>query len=248
MKAEALVIHLARAEKRRSQVERLMVKLPLATVVIDAVDGLGEPDEALFSRYRRVLHGPRYPFELRRQEIACFLSHRKAWSEIVKRGLDAGLVVEDDVDTDEVFGDVLEAVMAALQPRDLIRFPRWSRGEQGFEIARSRHISIIEPGLPGLGMQMQLIGREAARSLLEATEQFDRPVDTTVQMRWLHSVRILSARPIAIREIHPALGGTVIQKKAKPYGEVLSREVKRSLYRLAVRMENSRRRAADSAA
>ena len=104
-----------------------------------------------------------------------------------------------------------------MQPADYIRFPRWPRGEAGPEVAREGANSIIEPELPGLGMQMQLVGRDAAIALLAATERFDRPVDTTIQMRWLHPVRVLSARPITIREIDFDLGGTVVQGKNKTF-------------------------------
>jgi hypothetical protein len=31
------------------------------------------------------LHRPRYPFALRAAEIGCFLSHRRAWREILDR-------------------------------------------------------------------------------------------------------------------------------------------------------------------
>lgn len=80
-------------------------------------------------------------------------------------------------------------------------------------------------------MQMQLVGREAAIALLAATAKFDRPVDTTLQMRWLHAVRVLSARPITIREIDFDLGGTVVQGK-KTLSDKLKREVLRPYYRV----------------
>ena len=65
-------------------------------------------------------------------------------------------------------------------------------------------------------MQMQFVGREAARRLLAATETFDRPIDSLIQMQWLHGARVLSARPLVVREIDLELGGTVLQKKKMP--------------------------------
>ena len=49
-------------------------------------------------------------------------------------------------------------------------------------------------------------------------------------MRWLHPVRMLSARPITIREIDFNLGGTVVQGK-KTLSDKLKREVLRPAYR-----------------
>lgn len=239
MKVEALILHLKRAEKRREQVDKLVGDLPLSASVLDAMDGLALLANEIEAAYKPRLHRPHYPFVLRKQEIGCFLSHRRAWQIIIERGLDAGLIVEDDVEIDAEFPGVLARATKAIRPGDYIRFPRWARGERGLEVPLGENVSIIEPRLPGLGMQMQLIGREAAAALLKATATFDRPVDTTIQMRWLHAARVLSMRPICIREIDDALGGTVIQNKSKSTAEMLRREIRRPLYRLTVAAYNA---------
>src|SRR5690606_24624421 len=97
MKIEGFIIHLARARSRRGQVDELLQHLPVPARILEAVDGQSLPAAELSAVYRRHLHEPPYPFGLRAGEIACFLSHRKAWKEIVKRDLDAALVLEDDV-------------------------------------------------------------------------------------------------------------------------------------------------------
>ncbi len=74
--------------------------------------------------------------------------------------------------------------------------------------------------------------------MLAATETFDRPVDSIVQMQWLHGARVLSARPIVIREIDRELGGTVLQNKKKGLMEWLHHEFYRPLMRSAVARRN----------
>ncbi|RCS25525.1 glycosyl transferase [Phyllobacterium salinisoli] len=240
MKAEAFVIHLARASGRRPQAEKLLGELGLPARILDAVDAAVLSERDTDAVYRRNLHRPAYPFTLRRTEIACFLSHRKAWQAIIDQDLDAGLIVEDDVEPDaQSFAPVLRLALETIQPRDLIRFPCTARREKGPVVAEAGEVSLIAPGSPGLGMQMQLVGREAAALLLDMTRQFDRPVDTTVQMRWVNNVRILSARPICIREISGALGGTVVQNKSKTLSEIVNREVRRPLYRASVAVRNA---------
>lgn len=237
MKAEAFIIHLGRAEARRPQVDRLTATLPLPVNVVDAVDGIALRENEIEAVYRRHLYGPRYPFALRKAEIGCFLSHRKAWQAIVDRGLDAGLIVEDDVEpVEKSFEPALALAMKTIQAGDYIRFPYRSHTDAGAEVAKADEATLVEPAHVGLGMQMQLVGRQAAAELLKMTETFDRPVDTTIQMRWRAKVRILAARPPAVRQIGHLLGGTIVQKKSKPFGEVLSREVKRAWYRLALRV------------
>jgi GR25 family glycosyltransferase involved in LPS biosynthesis len=237
IRAEAFIIHLGRAEARKPQVDRLAATLPLPVNVVDAVDGLALGDGEIEAVYRRHLHRPRYPFALRKAEIGCFLSHRKAWQAILDRGLDAGLIVEDDVEPDEeLFEPALALTLKTIRPGDYIRFPYRSHTDSGAEVAKAGEVTLVEPGHAGLGMQVQLVGRRAAAELLKATEAFDRPVDTTIQMRWLVKIRILAVRPPAVRQIGHLLGGTIVQKKTKPLSEVLSREVKRAWYRLALRI------------
>ncbi|MBZ9655423.1 glycosyltransferase family 25 protein [Phyllobacterium lublinensis] len=243
MKVRAFVIHLERAKKRGEHVRGLIGRLPVETEIIDAVDALNMSDDEVRAFYTRSLHSPHYPFALRVSEVACFLSHRKAWQAIVEHNLDAGLVVEDDVDIDDAaFAAQLSLAMDRMQPSDYVRFPRWARGEKGPEVATAGANSLIQPALPGLGMQMQLVGRDAAIALLAATRHFDRPVDTTIQMHWLHPVRVLSARPITIREIDFDLGGTVVQGKSKTVLERLSREILRPYYRVGLYCHSQMRR------
>jgi hypothetical protein len=61
-------------------------------------------------------------------------------------------------------------------------------------------------------------------------------------MPGVKGVRVLVARPTAIRQISHLLGGTVVQKTRKSAGEVLSREIRRALYRSAVRFNARKKR------
>lgn len=245
MTVKAFVIHLPRAVARRPQVESLRLSLPLPVEVLDAVDGQLLSADEIGRVAVSGLHRPAYPFPLSANEVACFLSHRAAWRRIVDEGLDAGLVVEDDaavVGPD--FADVLAAAVAGIEADEFVRFPHRERHEPGPVVRAAGPLTVREPRLPALGMVMQLVGREAARRLLETSSTFDRPVDSFVQMNWLHGARVLSARPIVIREIGAVLGGSVIHPHRAGIHHRLVREVRRPLIRLAVSIENRRRRRA----
>lgn len=247
MAIKAFVIHLERAKSRRPQVDLLAQMLPIAVDVLPAVDGQNVSSAELASVFRKVKHRPSYPFRLSRNEIACFLSHRVAWRRILDEGLDAALIVEDDAAiASEDFAEVLATATGDLLPNEVVRFPHRDRNESG-PVVRSRgQVKLIEPRLPGLGTVMQLVGREAARRLLAASPDFDRPVDSFVQMQWVHGARILSARPIVVREVCAELGGSVIHARKTGLVRRVIREVRRPLSRLAVHRANERwrRRAA----
>jgi len=240
MTAKAYVVHLTRARSRRPLALALAESLPIPTSILAAVDGKTLSAAEMRRLFLPRMHSPRYPFRLSDTEIGCFLSHRKAWQSILTDGCDAGLIVEDDVClASDRFADVLAAAINSIRPDEYVRFPVRERGELG-AVARSvGNVTLLEPRLPGLGMQMQLIGREAARMLLEATATFDRPVDSLVQMQWIHSARVLSARPIVVREVGRTNGGSTVQQKAGILSK-MSHELQRPLLRLSIRLANDR--------
>ena len=247
MKTKAYVIHLERAEQRRPRALAFAAGLPMPAEILPAVDGKQMTVAAIRAVSVPTLYEPAYPFALRPSETACFLSHRKAWQAILDDGCDAGLIVEDDVaEAAPEFRAVIEAVVATIASDEFVRFPFRERGEQGAVARHHAGVTLIEPRMPGLGMLMQVVGREAARRLLDATRQFDRPVDSLVQMQWIHGARVLSARPIVIRHIDFLCGGSVVQHKRMAIMEKLAREVQRPLHRFALRSANDqwRRKAA----
>ncbi len=89
----------------------------------------------------------------------------------------------------------------------------------------------MSPRLIGLGMVTQLVSRNAAAQLLRATEVFDRPIDTLLQMPWATGVAPWSVSPALVREISPTLGGTTLQKSSDMAAK-LHREIMRPLYRM----------------
>jgi GR25 family glycosyltransferase involved in LPS biosynthesis len=230
---KAFIVHLGRAQQRAAQVDRLIAALPVAAETIDAVDGLTLSEADRDRAYRRNLHKPAYPFALSNSEIACFLSHRKAWTAIVEQGLDAGFVIEDDVELTADFPAAFAAATACLTPGAFVRFPFRADRETGEEVLSMGATRVIRPQTIGLGMVAQLVSRGAAIRLLQATEMFDRPVDTTVQMEWLLHLSPLAVLPGGVSEISSTLGGTSM-KRQSTFAEKLAREILRPLYRAKV--------------
>ncbi len=239
MNVKAFIIHLKRAADRKPQVDKLVRDLPVKAEVIDAIDSRLLGDDEIVRVYRRHLHVPRYPFALSRNEIACFLSHRKAWQAIVDQELDAGFIIEDDIALTDKFAGAFRAAINHLEPGGFIRFTFRDDREQGREVFRDEAVRIIIPNPIGLGMVAQLVSHEAAKKLLDLTHQFDRPVDTTVQMRWITGLQPLSVIPGGVKEISSQLGGTTIQHKKK-LRDKLVREILRPIYRMRVRTYSSR--------
>ena len=227
---DCLIIHLERSLERKPQVRKLKKDLPYRTKVIEAVDG-SKPDNDFSKSYTPRLLRPRYPFSLRSAEVACFQSHRKCWQEILDRGLEAALIIEDDVDIiDGEFTAAVKLAMKEIKMGDLIRFPIKPREKPRNRSVKRDNISIFEPTVIGLGTQAQIVTYDAAERLLEKTEHFDRPIDVYLQLRWKHGVRVLTLWPNGVRENSSSLGGSMIGNE-RSNGDKLRRELLRPLYR-----------------
>lgn len=237
---KAYIIHLDRARERLSQLERIRSTLEqsasaIKVEVITAVDAVDMSDVALKSYVSASFFSPRYPFSLRPSEAACFLSHRKCWEIIVASKGDGALVVEDDVSIDASnFMVALEAAVKAGGANSYVRFPVKAGRDKGQTVLTHGPFTVVEPIVPGLGAQCQYVGKDAAKVLLDASKRFDRPVDSFIQLRKAHQVRVLSVLPLVVSEISANIGGTHIHNKEKRPIERLLRIALRLKYRLSL--------------
>ena len=171
-----------------------------------------------------------------------FLSHRRAWVRIVEAGWAAGLVVEDDVTFDgAAFPPAFALACKVLTPDRFIRLPMKDREGVGEVIARSGGVRAVRPDVIGLNLQASLVGRGAAARLLAASEKFDRPVDSWLQMSWAHGVEILTLWPSGVGEVSADIGGST-QKKRKGIGARIGAEFARARYRRAIARMSARAR------
>lgn len=236
MKIEAFIIHLQRATSRLGQVEELLRHLPVSSHILKAVDGQSLSANQIAAVYWRNLHKPYYPFELRLGEIACFLSHRNAWQEIVDRGLDAALILEDDVDlVPGVFDAAFNLAVAKVTGDPAyIQFGLRSLKGSVQTLACDGDVSIVRPEIIPLRTTAQLVTREAAKILLQHTSVFDRPIDVFLQLHWLSGIHPVTVVPSGLIDRTRDIGGTTIHS-SKEISERLMREWGRFVYRWNIR-------------
>jgi GR25 family glycosyltransferase involved in LPS biosynthesis len=238
---KAHIIHLERAKARRPQVEALRKAIKLESEIVPAVDGSLVSQSTLAEVYRRQIFRPRYPFPLRPGEIGCFLSHRICWQKIVDSNAPGAFIFEDDVEliAPAEFADFMPDIEEIAGIVAYVRLPVSSNRDSGNSVHKRIGLEIVRPVTPGGRTQGQYVGRQAASTLLEATRQFDRPVDTFLQMPFLHKVKVLAVLPPVISEVSAQLGDTLIHRK-KGIMDVLHREAARPVYRLRVDRLNRR--------
>ena len=234
MRVEALIISMRDQPAREAQVRAIREACPVASSVVAAVDGRALPDAERERAFRRRRHSPAYPFPPRPGELGCFLSHRAAWRTIIDRGLDAALVLEDDVELRRPLFDAACALaFDASAQHGLVRLPLMER--TGMFVRSRPTPAVSRPVVLPLGTQAQVVSAAAARRLLEVSEPFDRPIDVFLQMRWVTGLASCVVSPSGVHDATVQVGGSTIQSRAKPLSEVISHEVRRPIYRAMVR-------------
>ncbi|KAM6921584.1 procollagen galactosyltransferase 2 [Xenentodon cancila] len=111
---EVFLINLKRRLDRRTRMLKTMSSLGLRVTLVDAVDGKALNSSQLHDLGIEMLPGYKDPYSgrvLTRGEIGCFLSHHSIWTQVVERGLQKVLVLEDDVRFEPRFKRRLQAIM-----------------------------------------------------------------------------------------------------------------------------------------
>ena len=231
----ALIVHLARATARKANVANLLRDLPIPAEVLDAVDGRAASPETLAAYDPARALRPRYPFALQPGEIACFLSHRKGWAEIVARGWDWGVLIEDDAAVDpEAFAAALILAQETAGGDGFVQFQTRAPREVSAVATRGAQ-TLSQPDLAPLRTTCNLFSRAACERLLAVTESFDRPIDVLLQMHWVTGLRPRVVWPSGVTEVSEQVGGTTIQTKGKGFLDHLNREIRRPLFRAAMK-------------
>jgi GR25 family glycosyltransferase involved in LPS biosynthesis len=200
--------------------------------VVEAVDGNALAEEERNKVYRHQLHTPHYPFGMNSGEIGCFLSHRNVWQRMVDANLDAALVLEDDVELEPGFDDAFAFACATIRHGDYLQFR--VHPLRGQRCSNSLPFTVHKPVVTGFGTVAQLVSRGAAERLIAFTREFDRPIDTLLQMKWLTGVAPAAVLPSFVREISQGLGGSTIQRRKTSLSQFLFRELARPVYRARI--------------
>ena len=241
MAISGFVITLERAVSRRPHVEWIRTNTPFECVELSAVDGSKMTDDEVAAIYERQIYSPRYPHVLKRGEIGCFLSHRKAWQKIVEQKLAAAVILEDDVTFDsEALASTIAFAEANIQPRDYVQFQVREIGNAHRVVAQDQSHSIVQPCPAFLRTTAQIVTYEAAVRLLEVTQRIDRPVDAFLQMTWDTKVPVKVLLPRVITEISQSIGGSTLGWRRKPWLEKLSVDIMRPIYRAQIRYRSAR--------
>ncbi|XP_039177504.1 inactive glycosyltransferase 25 family member 3 isoform X2 [Crotalus tigris] len=115
---EVFLINLARRPDRRQRMLEALYELEIDPLLVDAIDGRALNSSSIKKLGIDLLPGYYDPFSgrtLTKGEVGCFLSHHHVWKEVVERGLEKSLVLEDDIRFEAYFKRRLAKLMDALE-------------------------------------------------------------------------------------------------------------------------------------
>lgn len=231
------VINLARSTGRWQHMQNMLNHGHVTQQIrIEAVDGKQLSQDLIDRHYDTLLNKKHYFAPLKTAEIACFLSHRKAWQALLDSPESCVCVLEDDVEfvaPPNPVLQVLKQVLTSEEPR-LVKIYA-SRGLHPHEIEPigelGYQLHLTKPVI--LGMQGLCLNRSAAQRLLAFTDRFFEPVDVALQRTWEHGVRIWVIQPNLIREMSAELGGTTLHnQQPQAWSLRLRRELLRPIFRI----------------
>ena len=167
---KAFVVSLAgSADRRRLMAGQLDQPGFPAWEFLDAVEGRKLAADELSRRYDDESARRRYGKALSPGHVGCALSHLDAYRRIVDEGLAAALILEDDALIGEHALQVLDRLLARLDPNQpkliLLSHAKYYRPFGGWRLDRERKVYPIHMAR---GTHAYLVTRAAARQMLAA--------------------------------------------------------------------------------
>lgn len=196
---EIRVISLVDQLDRRSKISSILNTKPLRWGFMDAVSGKNiAPYIELYDRKRRL---KALGYEMRDNEIACFISHRKVWQECVQ-SQKTYLILEDDIKlSPQISGteEVVDLIHGLILERGEELYVRLGILRKGLKFAvrgkLNAHVDLVRFEKDPLTAMAYVISPQIAEKLLQASERFFTPVDDFMWRGWEHQCCLLDVLP-----------------------------------------------------
>lgn len=198
LRINTYLINLDRAELRRFRMERLLTEMGMEFERVAAVDGVGIalPCRDFDARSYKRRHGRR-PNHF---EIGCYLSHVECARKFLASNGELALILEDDLDFDEDFIDVLVAALDRRDSWDILRLSTVNRGRKHRvePLTASRSLAIALTREKGSGAY--LINRKAAGWIAEILLPMRLPYDLALDMEFDEGLRACFVDPVPVSQ------------------------------------------------
>jgi glycosyl transferase, family 25 len=192
-------INLARDRVRAEAMTRAFAGRRHSPERFEAVDWRALDARAQASFYTPEFNAQRYFRPLSAGECGCYASHLRIWQELIDSAEPWALVLEDDVEPDSGFDEVLDAIDQLSPQWDMIKLIGRAREKAARTAALTVSHDLIQyrrlPSLTGA----YVVSREGARKLLASRMPFGRPIDVDLRWWWENDLTVFGVQPYPVR-------------------------------------------------
>lgn len=205
------IISLISATDRRESMAKQLDALGLEAEFFDAIDGRQEPHQ-LFSHYDPNVRKRMYREPLTGGELGCWASHYSLWQRCVAEDIPF-LILEDDILIDKKLPSLLDSLTEVSKKLTYLRLAGIFDNKYSRLVEEVGGLEVRRYTKSVCGTQAYIIYPEAARTLLDASEQWNYPVDIFLDRYWDHGILSYSVVPwlVSLRDM-----GSDIQRNGKP--------------------------------
>lgn len=240
------VINLDSSKLRMAEMNQRLTEINLAYERMPAVNGSQLSTEELHSFYKPALNKQLYRRPLSAGEIGCYMSHRNCWVKIQEQQLDLALILEDDAEMSDQLSALLSNIEKIQQPWDIIKLcdpPKKKVVFKSVQLHCDFKLCLYKK-VPSraTGYVVSLSG---AKKLLQARENFARPVDDDMQFYWEYSGSIFGVEPSPIWNAQSSLQSDIDnsgnRKSGKTFGSLFKGPFLKLKYEFQRLMHNRKR-------
>ena len=231
------VINLDRSEERLENIRSQLKSQDIEPIRVQAVDAQDLDPLALKEVFDTQRASRSYFVPMHAGEIACFLSHARAWKTFLEGSTESLCVIlEDDAYVSDDFQTLLRDIASTeAGDWDMIKLyfkKKYAAKELTTLPGGRRLIRFMRQPTGTVG---QIVSRRGAEKLLSRLLPIFRPIDVQLQHWWEFGLDILAVDPPPVREVSPSLQGTTLGSSRSPdLPARIEREWKRFGFRLTL--------------
>lgn len=184
---KVFVINLARSNERLANIKAQLDAINVPFERIDAVDGAQLTDQDIEQIAPKSIIENHYFRPLGKGEIACALSHKKAWQQIIDDDLDFAIILEDDLELLENFSKTIELLASVPTSYwEFIKlFPLRKAGKSNIaqSVDLDDHTLIRYHKFP-LSCVAQAVTKQAAIKMVSNLQTIKEPIDSQLKAWW----------------------------------------------------------------
>lgn len=214
MQPPIYVINLPRSQDRAQRMRQRLGDLGLSFQFIEAIDGknLSQEERAHYDPTSREKQGVA---QLLDAEIACVLSHRKAWRSFLQSNAPFALFLEDDVELHAEMPTLLSKLAFVMELTEFLRL-YGLRKRSAMKVAPFLGQWQLAVQFSGpAGAQAYVLSRQGAERLLRHSERFTDPPDIFIDLRWRTGLKSMALLPWPVSEEPVSAANSTISQERR---------------------------------